>query len=457
MLRVGWLPDASRVSVQTLTRDQRQLGLYFADAKTGAAHRVLTETDPGWVNVSDDLRFIQAGREFLWSSERTGYRHLYRYASDGRLLNAVTSGDWALTSADPSVSLGHPRAGRRGRDIGLGGYFGALKGSSVERQLWRARLDGTGLSRVTSEPGTHNVTMSPDAAFYVDARSDVRTLPSLSVHRADGTRVTEVAAARTEAIAGFGLRYPEIATIPASDGFPLPAQILRPVSPPAGGRTPVIVYVYGGPSAPTVVDQWQELTFYAQLLAQAGFAVVQVDNRSAAGISKTLENTIAHRTGAPETADLLDAVQWLKHRPWVDPERIGVWGWSGGGTMTLNLMTRTPAFKAGIAVAPVTDWRFYDAKWAEELMGRPEDNPDGYRDFDLVARAPQLHGRLMLVYGTYDDNVHPQNEQAFADALIRSGTLFDTMIYPMRKHGISDDPARIHLFKTMLEFWKRNL
>jgi dipeptidyl-peptidase-4 len=219
----------------------------------------------------------------------------------------------------------------------------------------------------------------------------------------------------------------------------------------------VVLYVYGGPSAPTVIDQWQEHTFYAQLLAREGYAVVQVDNRSASGISKRLENTILHRTGPAETADLFDAVQWLKAQSWADPDRIGVWGWSGGGTMTLNLMTRTPEFKAGIAIAPVTDWRYYDTKWAEALVGRPEDDPEGYRSFDLVARAPQLHGRLMLVYGTNDDNVHPQNEQAFADALIRSGILFDTMIYPMRKHGISDDPAQIHLFKTMLEFWRRNL
>ena len=456
VLRVGWLPDGGRISVQTLTRDQKQLGLYFSDATSGETRRVLSETDPGWVNVSDDLRFVASGREFLWSSERTGYRHLYRYSADGQLLNAVTSGEWALTSSDQSA-FWVTRA-LAGVDEAAGWvYVGALKGSSVERQLWRVRLDGTGLSRVTSEPGTHNVSMSPDAAFYVDARSDIRTLPSLSVHRADGTLAAAITEPKAAAIAGFGMRYPEITTIPASDGFPLPAQILRPATAPAGGRSPVVLYVYGGPSAPTVIDQWQEHTFYAQLLAREGYAVVQVDNRSASGISKRLENTILHRTGPAETADLLDAVQWLKAQSWADPDRIGVWGWSGGGTMTLNLMTRTPEFKAGIAIAPVTDWRYYDTKWAEALVGRPEDDPEGYRSFDLVARAPQLHGRLMLVYGTYDDNVHPQNEQAFADALIRSGILFDTMIYPMRKHGISDDPAQIHLFKTMLEFWRRNL
>jgi dipeptidyl-peptidase-4 len=456
VLRVGWLPDAARVSVQTLTRDQQRLDLYFADASNGAARRVLTETDPGWVNVSDDLRFIRGGSEFLWSSERTGYRHLYRYRIDGTLAGAVTAGDWALASADQSVYW-VTRALAGVDEAGGWAYVGSLQGSSVERQLWRAKLDGSAIERVTAERGTHNVSMSPDASHYVDARSDIRTPPSLSLRRADGTLVAELSPPRRDALAPFDMRYPELTTIPASDGFALPAQILRPDSLPANGRAPVILYVYGGPSAPTVVDQWQDLSFYAQLLAREGYAVVQVDNRSATGISKRLENTILKRSGPVETADLVDAVRWLKQQPWVDPDRVGVWGWSGGGTMTLNLMTRSAEFKAGISVAPVTDWHFYDSKWAEAFMKRPEDNPEGYRDFDLVARAPQLHGRLMLVYGTYDDNVHPQNEQAFADALIRAGILFDTAVYPMRKHGISDDPARIHLFKTMLEFWKRNL
>lgn len=456
VLRVGWLPGGARVSVQTLTRDQQTLGLYFADAATGQATRVLTETDPGWINVGDDLRFLSNGRGFLWSSERTGYRHLYRYTLDGTLANAVTSGDWALTSADQSVYWVTRAVAGVDEQAGWV-YVASLRGSSVERQLWRARLDGTGMVRVSAEPGTHNISMSPDARFYVDARSDIRTLPSLSLRRADGSLVAELAPAQTDAIAVFGMTYPELTTIPASDGFRLPAQVLRPAGTAPGARLPVILYVYGGPSAPTVIDQWQDLTFYAQLLARAGYAVVQIDNRSATATSKRLENTILRSSGGPETADLVDAVRWLKEQPWVDPARIGVWGWSGGGTMTLNLMTRSEEFKAGISVAPVTDWRFYDSKWAEAFMKRPEDNPQGYADFDLVARAPHLHGRLLLVYGTYDDNVHPQNEQAFADALIRAGILFDTMIYPMRKHGIGDDPARIHLFRTMIEFWKKSL
>jgi dipeptidyl-peptidase 4 len=218
-----------------------------------------------------------------------------------------------------------------------------------------------------------------------------------------------------------------------------------------------VLHVYGGPSAPTVANAWQSQGLYHQLLLTEGYLVVQVDNRSATAISKRLENTILRQSGIPETADLLAAVRWLKRQPWVDGTRVGVWGWSGGGTMTLNLLTRSREFKSGISVAPVTDWRYYDSKWAEAFMKPPADNPEGYEHTSLVKRADQIHGDLMIVYGSYDDNVHPQNEEAFIDALVKAGKAFEMKVYPMRKHGIGDEPATVHLYRAMLDFWKRKL
>ncbi len=183
-----------------------------------------------------------------------------------------------------------------------------------------------------------------------------------------------------------------------------------------------------------------------------------MDNRSATAQSKLLENRILlEGYGTTELADLLDAVKWLKSQPYVDPERVGIWGWSGGGSFTLLALTRSTEFKAGIAVAAVSDWRYYDTKWAERFMKRPQDNPDGYEKTSHATHAKDLHGRLLLVHGTYDDNVHPQNAWRFTDELIEAGITFDMMIYPMRKHGIRDDEARKHLYTTMLEFWERNL
>ncbi|HEX7313118.1 MAG TPA: S9 family peptidase [Pyrinomonadaceae bacterium] len=457
VLRVKWLPDGRRLSVQTHSRDQKESGLYFASRETGTAERILTETDPGWVNIHDDLHFLADGRHFLWASERDGFYHLYRYTLDGRLVNQVTRGEWSMASSGAGVFW--VRQAVVGIDEAGGWvYFTALERSSVERHLYRIKLDGTGMTRLSTEPGMHRISMPADARFYLDNFSDVRTLPSLTLRRADGTRQALLAAPRPELLARFNLQYPELLTIPAADGFQMPARLLKPKDFRPDRRYPVIIYIYGGPSAPSVSNAWPGSNLLVdQIYLAEGFVLLTVDNRAATGISKRLENTIAGGAYEPETADLLDAVRWLKRQSWVDGNRVGVWGWSGGGSMTLSLMTRSKEFKAGISGAPVTDWRFYDAKWAEALNGLPDENPEGYDRSSLVKRAGELHGRLMLIHGTYDDNVHPQNTQAFAEALIQSGKLFEQMIYPMRKHGITDRAGVLHLQRTMLDFWKRNL
>jgi dipeptidyl-peptidase-4 len=223
-------------------------------------------------------------------------------------------------------------------------------------------------------------------------------------------------------------------------------------------KYPAIVYVYGGPSAPEVLNNWQSSIFTDQILLDNGFVVFRFDNRSASAISKTYSNLVVGQMWAEcELNDLVDAVRWLKKQAFVDVNNVGLWGASGGGSYTLLGLTQTKEFKAGVAIAPVTDWLYYDSIWAEAGMKLPKDNPKGYEETSFVKHAKDLHGRLLLVHGTYDDNVHPQNAQAFADALIDAGITFDMIVYPMRKHGISDKAAKIHLQKTMLEFWNKNL
>jgi len=282
-------------------------------------------------------------------------------------------------------------------------------------------------------------------------------LPSLRLHASDGSLVQAVAAPRPQLLAPYDVQLPELFTIPAEDGFPMPAAIMKPKSFRPDRKFPVVVAIYGGASAPQVINAWQGDTLWYQLLLEAGYVVVKVDNRSATGISKELENTVLKRLGEAETPDLVAAARWLKKQSWVDPARVGVWGWSYGGYMTLNLMTRSQEFKAGIAVAPGSDWRYYDTKWTEGAMRTPQENPQGYESTSLIPRAKQLHGHLLIVYGTYDDNVHPYNEMAFIDGLIAAGKKFDMMAYPMRKHGISDEAATLHLYHLMIDFWKANL
>jgi dipeptidyl-peptidase-4 len=240
----------------------------------------------------------------------------------------------------------------------------------------------------------------------------------------------------------------------------MPAMILKPPGFDPSLRYPVVIYVYGGRSAPTVANAWggRARDYFEQILAHQGYVVLRVDNRSATAQSKELENRILYQAyGESELADLLDAVKWLKSQPFVDPQRVGIWGWSGGGSFTLLAMTASKEFKAGVAVAAVSDWRYYDTKYTEAVMKRPQDNPAGYEKTSSAARAKELHGRLLLVHGTSDDNVHPQNTWRFADELIEAGITFDMMIYPTRDHRIADDAAQKHLFATMLEFWNRNL
>ena len=456
LARVQWLPDSQQLAVQTLDRAQRTLDLFLADRASGKVSHLLRETDPGWINIHDDLWFLEKTERFLWASERDGFYHLYLYNNDGTLIRQITRGEWALRSS------GGPFWMRRtvvSVDEGTETlYFTALEKSSVEKHLYRIGFDGSGMERLSKERGTHRVRFSPNGKLYFDRYSNVATLPSLKLYNRDGGLQATLAEPRPELLEDYGMRYPELFTIPTSDDFPMPAHILKPADFDPEKKYPVIIYVYGGPSAPTVADSWPRGIYFNQMLLDAGYLVLQVDNRSATAISKKLENTILHQAwGAKELADFLDAVKWLKSQSWVDPDRVGVWGWSGGGTMTILSMTGSKEFKAGIAVAAVTDWDYYDTKWTESFMKRQEDNPEGYENTSLVEKAGELHGRILLVHGTYDDNVHIQNLWAFVDRLIEEGKLYEMLVYPMRKHGIADDPARIHLYRSMLEFWKRSL
>ena len=457
VVRVGWLPDNSRLSVETMNRGQDALDLYFADRATGKATPILKETDDAWLNIYEPY-FLEDGKHFVWPSERSGFAHLYLYTMDGKPVNQITKGNWSLRPAGMFASYGDSALVTVDEKAGWV-YFTAQEKSSIEQQLYRIKLDGSGIERLSQEEGFHDARFSPDKRYYLDRHSNIRTMPALSVHQSDGKLAQVLAAPRPELLAPFDLQYPEFVTIPAADGFQMPGQMLKPRDFDPKKKYPVIIYVYGGPSSPTVVNAWSSAdNYFNNILLRKGYLLMTFDNRASTGISHALEKTIKGQMyGDVELNDLQSAVKWLKSQPYVDGGRVGVWGWSGGGIYTLLAMTRTQEFKAGIAVAAVTDQRFYDTKWTESMMKRPQDNPQGYEKVSLLKAAKDLHGRLLLVHGTYDDNVHIQNAWAFTDELIKANKMFDMMIYPMRKHPISDTPARIHLYNRMVEFWTKNL
>ena len=455
--RIKWLPDSKNFSVQTMNRKQTELNLYYINRKNGRSlGKVLTENDEAWVNINDDLYFLEDGK-ILWQSERDGYAHLYRFEKSGNLVNQVTKGNWALRSSGGPFWL---RQSVVNIDEGKGLiYFTALEKSSIERHLYRVEMNGKGLTRLTVEDGVHQVGFSPNGKFFIDKHSTINTLPSLALYHNDGKLVRNLSEPKSELIEELNIQTPDLFTIPTSDGFQMPAHLLKPADFTPNKKYPLIFHIYGGPSAPTVFNRWQGMSlFFDNLLLEMGYLVVRFDHRSSTAISKILENRLNLLISGPiEMEDIVDGIDWLKSQSYVDPDRVGIWGWSGGGSFTLNAMTNTKEFKAGISGAPVTDWRYYDTKWGEFAMKRPQDNPEGYDLTSFVKSAKNLHGRLLLIHGTYDDNVHPQNSWHFIDELIKANIMFDMMFYPMRMHGFSDRPAKIHRQNKMLEFWKKNL
>jgi len=457
LARIQWLPDSKRIAVQIMNRPQTKLDIFLVDSDSGDAAHLIREQNAGWVNVHDDLYFLK-GDKFLWRSERDGYAHLYMFNADGTLSHPVTSGNWALRASGgaPGMSQAISYVDEDNEVV----YFTALEKSTTERHLYRIGFDGGDMQRISQTDGVHSIRFSPTGDAFIDRSSALDRPPTLIVQRSNGGNTHLIHDTGSEIPNRFDLQSWELFSIDARDGFDMPAMMLKPRFFDATKQYPVVTYVYGGPSAPTVLNGWQGggRGYYHQLLADSGAIVFLVDNRSAAGKSKIDANTIAKQLYGPvEMNDLLDGIAWLKSQPYVDPDRVGIWGWSGGGSMTLQAMTSSGEFAAGASVAPVSDWRYYDTIYTERYMGRPQDNEEGYDASSNTARAADLQGRLMLIHGTYDDNVHPQNSWAFSDGLIEAGITFDMMIYPMRKHGISDDAAQLHVFKSMLEFWQKNL
>ena len=456
LCRVKWLPDNKQISVQTMNRAQNKLDLFFVDRLSGKnINKIITEVDSGWVNINDDLYFLN--KSFIWQSERNGYAHLYQFSYNGKLINQITNGDWALRSSGGPFWLRQSVVNIDKENEYI--YFTSLKESSIERHLYRSSFDGKTIEKISKEEGVHKINFSDNGKYYLDIHSDMKSPHTLVLYNNNGDKIHALINHRPEIVKEYDLQTPELFTIPTKDGFLMPAQILKPKNFIKTKKYPIIFHVYGGPAAPTVFNQWQgHSLFYDNMLLEVGYLVVKFDHRASTAKSKKLENRVLNMMSGPiEREDIVDGIKWLKSQSYVDQNRVGIWGWSGGGSFTLNMMTNTKEFRAGISVAPVTDWHYYDTKWTEFAMKRPKDNPNGYEKTSFVKSAKNLHGSLLLVHGTYDDNVHPQNSWHFIDELVEANIQFDMMFYPMRKHGISDDPARIHLYNKMLKFWDENL
>jgi dipeptidyl-peptidase-4 len=344
-------------------------------------------------------------------------------------------------------------------------YFTATLKSAIERQLYRVSLRGREIESpvfpqvVTHDPGMHEIDMAPDHTHFLDTYSRATKPPSQTLYKADGGMVSVVAANKDEELESYHLLPVEFLKVPGADGTPLDAEVIRPPNFNPAEKYPVLVYVYGGPGVQNVLDAWQGATFlWNEMMAQRGFLIFAVDNHGASGHGHQFETAIFHHLGQVELADQLAAVEWLKRQPFVDGSRVGIWGWSYGGTMTcLAMLKAGDVFKAGFAGAPVTDWHFYDTIYTERYMGTPQENPGGYHDGSAVNYAAGLRGKLLIAHATGDDNVHFSNTVALAEKFVEAGKYAEVQLYAGRGHGISDPPARIHIFERMTQFFTENL
>jgi dipeptidyl-peptidase-4 len=438
--RVQWLPGGGKLAVQRLSRVQDRLELLTAEAGTGRVERVLEEKDAAWVNLHDALSFFPDGR-FLWASERSGYRHLYLYSAGGQLERQLTSGDWEVSGVE----------GMDGKYV----YFTGTRESPLERHLYRVPLTGGEVERLTKERGTHTIAMAPRTAFFVDTHSNLQTPAARTLHRADGSRVAMLREANRKVLGEYAMLPVEPVRFRAN-GHEFYGQVIKPAGFTAGRKYPAIVMVYGGPHAQTVRDAWAGLN-WEQALAARGFVVWRMDNRGAGGRGHGWETPLHRQFGKTELADQLAGVEYLVRQGFVDEKRIGIYGWSYGGYMTLYALANAPeAFAAGIAGAPVTDWRLYDTIYTERYMGLPEQNKEGYRESSAVTHAAKIRGQLLLVHNFQDDNVLFQNAQHMMEALQKANHQFEVMFYQQKSHGVVG-PARRHLLETTTRFFERTL
>lgn len=446
--RMKWTVDPLILSIQRTNRHQNILELIFCNANDGKSRLVLRDTNDTFIEITDDLTFLKDGKRFIWTSSRDGFNHIYLYGTDGKLIRQITKGNYDVTSYygfDENSSTF---------------YYQSAEPNPNERMIAKTTLSGK-KTILSKGPGVHKASFSKGMLYFLDTWSDFNTPYTSALFNTDGKqlRVLEDNSGLKKTLKEFNLGKSDTFSIVTSDKLRLYGWRILPPDYDAGKKYPVLVYLYGGPGKQTVINEWAGATsLWHHLMAGEGYIIVSVDNRGTPGRGIEFANSIHRNMGALEVKDQLEVAEWIKKQNWADPQRIGVWGWSYGGYMTSLLMSKgNGVYKAGIAVAPVTNWRYYDSIYTERYLQTPQENPEGYDNNSPINFAADLKGRMMLVHGSGDDNVHYQNTMEYINALVKHNKQFDLMIYPNRNHGIGGGGARLHLFTMMTGFLKTNL
>ena len=442
IVQVGWDPSGKLLASY---QDRIQQWLDLRHFEGAGSRTLLREESRTWQERLPLPAYLPDG-SFLWESNRTGHHHLYHYSREGRLLGALTSGDWdvkALHGVDPK---------------GRFAYFDATERSPIGLDAYRIDLDGRGLQRLTEAPGTHRVRFNKAFTAFLDTWSDIHTPPQQSLHDGSGRQLRLIDANPAEAWKALKLGKVSFQQVKTRDGFPMETMLVLPPETDPARKLPVFQYIYGGPAAPMVRNAWNREMPWFQFLAQQGIAVWICDNRSASGKGQASAWGIYRNLGAQELQDQLDGLAWLKQQGWADMDRLCLDGWSYGGFMTSYALTHSTAWKLGIVGAPVTDWHLYDSIYTERYMGLPSENPAGYASSSVLKAASKLHGKLLFLQGTLDTNVHPQNLTEFLDALQKANLPTPPLILlPGSDHSPRAPRHAWARYQAMWDFLSKNL
>ena len=450
LARVNWLGDSARLAIQIQSRNQQRLDLVLWHKRQDTVSTLLSETAATWINLHDCFHSLQTGQEFIWASERSGYRHLYRYNIEGQLLNTITSGDWVVANLHGVDEVRETI------------YFDGFADTPLEKHLYRGSLNAhLEPVRISATGQSHQVELSRSLQHYIDSYSSASQPPAVSIQTIAGEVLLDLEPNKVDAHHPFHPYHDscgkvEFGQLSAEDGQTLHYRLIKPKDLAPGVQCPLIVTVYGGPGVQRVTNEW--IPPWHHYMASRSYAMLQLDNRGSSNRGKAFEDPIFGRLGEVEVSDQLVGVNYATSLPWIDARRVRVFGHSYGGYMTLMLMMKAPeVFIAGVSVAPVTDWRLYDTHYTERYLGLPSHNPDGYLSSSVFPYVHNLHGKLLVIHGMADDNVLFTNSTKLYQALQDENLAFEIMNYPGAKHGLSGRKVNLHRYGMMDQFFDQHL
>ncbi len=442
--RLKFTNNANVLSVQTLNRHQNELNLLFVDAVSGKTTTVLTEKDKAYVDITDNLTFLN-DNSFIWTSEKSGYNHIYHYNNNGSLKKQVTTGNWDVTN--------YYGYNKNNETI----YYQSVENGSTKRDVYSIKLSGSGKKQLSSQSGTNSATFSPDFNYFINNHSSSTKAPSVRlVDTNSGKTINEILnnTALENKLKSYNLPTKEFTTFKNEIGNDLNGYIIKPTNFDAKKKYPVLMYQYSGPGSQEVTDSWSDSNdYWHMMLAQKGYIIVCVDGRGTGFKGADFKKVTQKQLGKFEVEDQIYVAKQLAKEPFVDANRLGIWGWSFGGFMSSNcLFQGNNVFKTAIAVAPVTSWRFYDSVYTERFMTTPQENASGYDANSPITHAEKLKGNYLLIHGTADDNVHVQNAMVLINKLVYLNKNFDWLIYPDKNHGIYGGKTREQLYTKMTDY-----